>query len=114
MSSARRRGDQYQMSSRPSERSEREPGSNSRSARRDGSRLSRAASPLRSAVARSAGMTTRSALPPMTAAASVPRGEVAEQYVHGLYFCVAQQLVDAFLAAEAGVLVAAERRSVEM
>ena len=48
------------------------------------------------------------------AAASILHLAIAKQDVHGLDLGVAQQLVDAFLAADAAVLEAAKGRAVEM
>src|SRR5262245_22369206 len=45
---------------------------------------------------------------------SIPRDDLAEHHVHGLHLGVAQKLVDALLAAEPGILQAAERRAVEV
>src|SRR5262249_29170703 len=45
---------------------------------------------------------------------SIPGLNLAEHHVDRLHLGVAQKLVDPFLAAEAGVLQAAERRAVEV
>ena len=54
-----------------------------------------------------------SAAPPAKRRLSLHR-PIRQEDMHGLDLGIAQEFVDAFLAAEARILVAAERRAVEM